>query len=320
MNSVATDPPSTPQRAKRCPACGQPLTETVRGRCPLCDFQVTAESVTAPDTTPYGQAERPRRRQWWTQTRYLWTAGAGRLSHLCLMRSSLNSARYFRRTVILLALTSAWCGLTLTGWHAVKPLPVEAGGEPAQPTGQGWFQVSADPNPTNESTQVIAWWWNLPRAGIGAAAALVVSVALAFVLLAIVRRGTESALLETYRGQQRLWAAFHYAAAWTLPLIPAGVIWATLGLARAAQVGRWPIALPTGAIYVPAAVLAGFAVITSWFGLLRLASTVPVPTRRRAVVYCGLVVPLLAAGLTAGAVWGMLWIQNTLAGRMQLQW
>lgn len=236
------------------------------------------------------------------------------------MRSSPNSARYFGRTVILLALTSALCGFGLTGWHVVKSLPIEAGGQAPQPTGKGWLQVTADPIPTDDPTQIIACWWNLPQAGIGAASALVVSLTLALVLLAIVRRTTESALLETYRGQQRLRAALHYAVGWSIPLIPAGIILATLGLAQAARVGRWPIAPPAGAIYVPAAVLAGFAVIASWFGLLRLASTVPVPTRQRVVVYCGLVVPLLAAGLTAGAVWGTLWIQNVLSGRMQLQW
>ncbi|MFQ5491403.1 MAG: hypothetical protein ACE5GE_11845 [Phycisphaerae bacterium] len=320
MNSVASDPSSTPQQAKRCPACGQPLTDLVRGRCPLCEYQVTAESITAPDTTPFGQAEEPRRRQWWAQTVYVWSAGAGRLSHLSLMRTSKNSARYFRRTLALLVMTATLCGLALTGWHAVRPLPVEAGGQAPQPSGIGWMRVTLNPIPSGQPTQVVACWWNLPQAVIGAAVAMLESVVLAYLLLAVLRRGTESALLKAYRGQQRLSAAFHYAVGWAVPLIPAGVILALLPLTRVAQVGRWAIVPPAAVIYVPAVVLAGFGVIMGWFGLVRLASTVPVRTRRRVVVFCGLVMPLVGALLAAGAVWGLLWVQSALAERMQLQW
>ncbi len=297
----------------------------MRGRCPLCEYQIEDEPVTAEDTTPYAQIEKPGRREWWMMTKWVWAAGAGRLSHLSLMRASPAARRYAGKTLNLVVLVGAICWLALTGWHAVNLLPVEAGGDPTEPVGRGWCTLASAPArtpvPSANPSRVIAWWWNPPLAASGAVAALVWGLILGRLLLVILRRGVERSLTERYRGQERLSAALCYSTAWAMPLVPAGLVLALLPLSRLAMVGDWPIKPPTVFMYVPAAVVAGFGAFMVWFGLIRLAMTVPVRARTRAVVFCGLGMPLIAAVLILGSIWGLGRLQTDLLTYwLQVQW
>jgi hypothetical protein len=257
-------------------------------------------------------------------TKYIWGAGDGRLSHLSLMRASPAARRYARRTLYPVVLVGAICWFALTGWHGVKAISVEAGGQARQPTGSGWYALATAPLEVGEATsnpsRITAWWWNPPLAFLGSLAALVWGYILYRLLLAIVRVGVERSLLPRYRGQQRLSAAVYYAVAWSVPLVPAGLILILLPLCRLAEVSDWLIRPPTAFVYVPAAVLGGFAVFMGWFGLVRLAATVPVRARTRVFLFCGLWMPLIAAILTAASIWGLGWLQQTTAARLQLQW
>ncbi len=323
MSDVTTQPGSPSTQTARCPACGHPTDRLVRGRCSLCHYQIEDEPVTAADATPYAQCPRPTRRDrrrmlWWT-----WSAGAGRLSHLSLMQVSPAARHFARKNLNGVILTGALCWLTLTGWHAVRALPVEAGGQPPAPAGYGWLRLAASPGPVpaGDPTRVIAWWWNPPLASAGALVALILGLLISRLLLRILRRGVESALLPKYRGQQRLSAALHYATAWLYPLIPAGLVLAVSPLCGLAAVADWPVQVPVTAAYSLAALLGGAAGIMVWFGLIRLAATVPVRSRTRVVVFCAVGMPLIAAALVGGPAWGLWWLQTRhLTAWLQLQW
>ena len=295
------------------------------GRCPLCDYPIEDEPVTAEDTTPYAQSEQPGRREWWVMTEWIWTAGAGRLSHLSLMRASPPARRYAGKSLNLIALVGAICWLSLTGWHEVTLQSVDEGGQPSEPAGRAWCELvttpAETPIPSANPSRVIAWWWNPLLASSGAVAALVWAFILSRLLLSILRRGVERSLPERYRGQERLSAALCYSTAWATPLIPAGLVLALLPLCRLAEVGDWPIKPPAVFVYVPAAVVAGFGAFMVWFGLIRLAMTVPVRARTRVVVFCGLGMPLIAAVLILGSIWGLGRLQTDLLSYwLQVQW
>ena len=258
-------------------------------------------------------------------TKWMWTAGAGWLSHLSLMRASPAARRYAWRSLLAVAMTGAICWLALTGWHAVTMLSVEAGGQSPEPVGRGWVTLATVPTGTvylaHNPSRVIAWWWSPAQASIGAACALIWGFVICMFLLGVLRRGVERTLLPQYRGQHRLSAALCYSAAWAMPLVPAGLILALLPLCRLAAVGEWLVQPPPTFVYVPAAVVAGLAAVMLWFGLIRLALTVPVRARTRVVLFCGLGMALITAALTLGSVWGLRWLQtNLLSPWLQLLW
>lgn len=308
----------------RCPACGQQLTELVRGRCPLCDYAIADEPVTNEDHTPYAESDHYGRRAWWGMCKWLWGAGAGRLAHLGLMRSSRASRRFGRINLLLLSVAAAVCCLSLSGWHAVKVVPDATDNAPQSPSGRGWCQVVSMPAGTpirhDGPGRIVAWWWNAPQALIGSAMAFVGALVLMAVLMAVLRRGVERSLRPRYRGQERLRAALGYATAWGLPLILAGLILALRPICRAAALADWPVQPPETLVYVPAAVIAGLGVFMSWFGLMRLASTVPVRSRRRVSLFCGLWMPLIVVALIGGSAWGLLLLHDVAASALQLQW
>jgi len=315
-----------PRAETRCPACGQPLARLVRGRCPLCDYPVEDEPVTGQDRTPYAQSGHYGRRAWWAMCKWIWGAGAGRLAHLALMQSSPASRRFGRVNAALVVLTVAGCWLWLSGWHAVRVLPGTVDGEALTPSGKGWLllalasgEAPARVGPPRAG-HTVSWWWNPPRALLGSVLAFVGGLVLAWLLLAILRTGVERSLRRRYRGQERLAAAVRYSTAWALPLIPAGLILLPLPICRLAAVAGWPVQPPETFLYVPAAVVAAFGLLMWWFGLIRTASTVPVRTRGRVVLFCGLSMPLIAAALAAGSFVALLRLQDLLARMLQLQW
>ena len=324
MSTATTDPKSHSDVPARCPACGQRLTELVRGRCPLCDYAVVDEPVTTADHTPYAESEHYGRKAWLGMCGWVWGAGSQRLAHLGLMQSSPASRRFRRANLLLMAATVAVCCLSLSGWHAVEVVPDATDNEPQTPAGRGWYQVASLASSTavrnTEAGRIVAWWWNPPQALAAAALGLTTTLAMSAVLMAILRRGVERSLRRPYRGQQRLAAALGYATTWGLPLIPAGLILALLPLCRVAALADWPIKPPAAVVYVSAAVIAA-AGIASWlFGLVRLATTVPVRSRRAVAMFCGLWMPLIAAALIVGSMWGLLAAWGILVPALDLGW
>ena len=315
-----------PRAETRCPACGQPLARLVRGRCPLCDYPVEDEPVTGQDRTPYAQSGHYGRRAWWAMCKWIWGAGAGRLAHLALMQSSAASRRFGRVNAALVVLTVAVCWLWLSGWHAVRVLPGTEDGEALTPSGKGWLLLAPTsgeaPAPAGppQGGRIVSWWWNPPQALLGSFLAFAGGVILAWLLLAILRAGVERSLRRRYRGQERLGAALRYSTAWAVPLIPAGLILLPLPLCRLAAVAGWRVQPPETFVYVPAAVVAAFGVLMWWFGLIRTASTVPVRTRSRVVLFCGLWMPLIGAVLAAGSFVALLRLQDMLTRVLRLQW
>jgi len=308
----------------RCPACGHRLTELVHGCCPLCDYVIADEPVTNADHSPYAESEHFGRKAWWAMCTWVWGAGAGRLAHLGLMRPSPASRRFGRINLLLLALVVAVCGLTLSGWHAVEIVPDAPDNAPQSPSGKGWYELASLPagTPIGHSgpRRIIAWWWNPPQALIGAALAFLAALILMAVLMAILRLGLERSLKRRYRKQGRLAAALSYATAWSLPLIPAGLILALLPVCRLVAVADWPVQPPETIVYGLAAAMALLGVFMWWFGLLRLAATVPVRSRRKAAALCGLWMPLIAAALIAGSVWGLSLLHDAGTLSLHMQW
>ncbi|MCH7813866.1 MAG: hypothetical protein IID40_07575 [Planctomycetes bacterium] len=324
MSDPTAYPGATEETSGRCPACGQPLTRLVHGHCPLCDYLVEEEPVTGPDLTPYAKSEGFGRRAWWSTNKWVWSAGAERIAHLALMQDSPAARRFSRVNIGLFVTVAALCGLALGGWHAVKLIPGAPEASPPTPSGQGWRLVVTAPTPAPSSRaapgRIVAWWWNLPRAATTMAVAAVVALLLSWLLLALLRTGVESALRRRYRGQERLASALRYSTAWAIPLVPAGLILALWPLWRVAAVGKWSVQPPEAAAYVPAVVVAAFSLLLWWLGLIRLGLSVPVPTRRRVAVFVGLIMPLIAAGVIAGTLVGLLRLRDLIDPHWPMHW
>ena len=162
-------------------------------------------------------------------------------------------------------------------------------------------------------------WWNPPQALIGAVIALLGAWLIGRLLLWSLRGGVERSLRRRHRGQERLSAALDYSLAWTVPLIPAGLVLVLRPLLRMSVVGGWSFQLEPVFIYLPAAVLGAMGILLWWFGLIRLALTAPVRSRGR-VLLAVLWAPLAAGGLPAAAVFGLLHLRNFLLPVLRLQW
>lgn len=324
MSTLNTKQEASADLPERCPACGRPLVNLTSGRCPICDFAVADEPVTGEDRSPYAQSTASRRRAWWGMCRWVWGAGRERLGHLALMRSSAASRRFARATVVRLALTSAVCCLLLSGWHAIEPLPGVAEVEHSTPTGKGWLPVA---EATAESLdgrirrgEAVALWWNALQGGIGAALAIIWAAILARLLSVFLAKGVETSLGKQHRGQGRLTAALCYSAAWAVPLLPAGLLLALSPISEVAELAGWSFQPPALLFFAAAAVLGALGLLAWWFGLIRLATTVPVRSRRRVLFFCMIWVPLVGTTLLAAPAWGMWYLRDLLIPVLHLQW
>jgi len=312
------------ERRRRCPACGHRLPQPLPERCPLCDFQVSEEVVTAEDRTPYALSERYGRKAWWATWRWLWGAGRERLGHLGLMRSSSASRRFARVVLARFAAVLTLCALALAGWHAVTPTSLEEAINPGGPSGRGWLPVARAPEELAPRLAahggVAALWWNPAQALVGATIVLVTVLVLGKLMSCSLRRGVERSLGRRHRGQMRLSAALEYAAAWSVPLIPAALVLALLPLCRVAAVADWMVQPGAAVVYVPAGALAALGVLAWWFGVARLALTVPVAARRRVFLFSVIWFPLGCAVVLAGVVLGWLSLRDRLVPLLGLQW
>ncbi len=314
---AAISEPNTP----RCTGCGQALDHLERGRCPLCGLQIEEEPITAEDTSPYAATEKPGWGSWLAMTWHIWSANSGRLAHLSLMCISLAARKYSWRNLFPLAFTVAFCWLTLSGWHEVKILAEDAGGEPPQPSGRGWVQIAQMPAAgIDDPNRIVGLWWNPPLAVAGAAVSLIWCTVLIGLLMPFLRMGVEHSLRPQFRGEERLSAALCYATAWAAPLVPAGLVLAALPLCLIGRLEHWLYPVTESTIFVVAAIPAALAIFAGWFGLIRLAYTVPVVTRTRVLLFFGLWMPVVIVMVLSGSFFGLRAIQRVLASSLQVLW
>lgn len=290
--------------ATRCPACGQRIEGNAPERCPLCGFDFGVDrTATSDDTTPFAEAyaqEQPGHRRMW---KWVWTAPAGRIKHLALMRTSAASLAFSRRFLLLLA---AGLGLLLAthyGWWAVSASPgIEATGS-IKPLGRGWLHVAATPNPYRVSAAPatpVDLWWNAPQAVISGVAGFVSGLLTLWVVFLLIRWGVQFSHASRYRREGRMTAALHYSTAWSVPLLVSGLLLVVRSLSRIGDIARWGWNPSRYALDIVAGMIAGVTFVFWWFWLLRLGSAAPADTRWRVEWFFGLGVPvILAAGAAA---------------------
>jgi hypothetical protein len=254
--------------------------------------------------------------------KWVWSAGAGRLAHLSLMRRSSASRRFRRTNNYWVAAAVALAAFTLSGWHEVRG--VADSSQRLAPGGKGWYRVASAPPPARmrnpDSGRTVELWWNPVQAVISAAVAKVAALLLGLLLPAMLAGGVEGSLDPAHKEQQRLGAAWHYGTAWALPLAPAGLILALLPVSWIAVVADWSVQPPEAWVYVASGVLVAFAVVFGWLYLVRLANTVPMRVRKKLSVYCGIWWPLLAAAMVVATVWGLIWFQRIIGPAFDLHW
>ena len=201
----------------RCPACGQQL-ESSADRCPLCELQLGDDPITGDDVTPYARAHVQGLRGWPGMVTWVWSAGAGRLKHLALMRSSAASRRFARVNVLLFALGVAMSQWSMVGWKWVYPRTHSDGAEASvNPTGAGWFQVASIPRSlTLERGADVPsdLWWNPAQSLIAVPLAGVLALFMIWWVGVLTRTGAAWFHRRPYRKQRRLAAAIQYSAAW----------------------------------------------------------------------------------------------------------
>ncbi len=289
----------------RCPACGQRIEESALERCPLCglDFGVD-RTATSDDTTPFAEAYSHEMPGHGRMLKWIWTAPAGRIKHLALMRTSAAARAFSRRYLLLLAGVLGLLLATHHGWRAVSASPgIEARGS-TKPQGRGWLHVAATPNPyraTAAPGTPVDLWWNAPQAVIAGVAGFVSGLLLLWIVFASIRAGVQAAHRSSYRGDGRMTAALHYSTAWSVPLLIAGLLLVLRSVSRVGDISRWGWSPSRYALELMAGMVAGVTLIFWWFWFLRLGSAAPADTRVRVEWFFGLGTPLIAAG--GAAAW-----------------
>ncbi len=307
----------------RCPACGQQIEEHAPARCPLCGFDFGVDrTATSDDTTPFAEAyshELPGHRKMW---KWVWTAPAGRIKHLGLMRASAAARAFSRRYLLLLA---AGLGLLLAthyGWQAVSASPgIEATGS-IKPQGRGWLHVAAMPNPyrvTAAPATPVDLWWNAPQAVIAGVAGIVSGLLLLWIVFVMIRGGVQAVHASRYRGEGRMTAALHYSTAWSVPLLVAALLLVIRPMSRMGDIAKWAWHPSRYALDLTAGIVAAVTFVFWWFWLLRLGSAAPAETRSRVEWFFGLGVPVIVASGAAAWWFGLEYGLTALFDSWKLQ-
>lgn len=239
---------------------------------------------------------------------WVWSAGAGRLKHLALMRSSAASRRFARVNVLLFALGVALSQWSVVGWKWVYPRTHPNGAEASvNPTGAGWFHVASMPRslPLERGADVPTdLWWNPAQSLIAVPLAGVLALFMTWWVGVLTRTGAAWFHRRPYRKQQRLTAAIQYSAAWVVPFLAAFVVLALRPITYVGTVARWRWCPSDHAFLILAAILGGFGVTLWWFWLVRLGATAPAATRARVIAFLALGVPALVVAAVAAWWYG----------------
>ncbi len=295
---------SESEAAARCPACGQPAGEPAPERCELCGFDFGVDrAATSDDTTPYAEGyanDQPGRLR---MLKWVWTAPAGRMKHLALMRSSAASRAFSRLHLLLLAAAMGLLLATHYGWRAVSASAgIEAGGS-ITPHGQGWLHVAATPNPwrtTAGPATPVDLWWNTPEAIVAGVAGFVGGLLTLWIMFVLIRTGVQLAHASRYRGEGRMTAALHYGTAWSVPMLAGCLLLFLRPISRIGDILRWGWHPSLYALELIVGMIAAISAVFWWFWLLRLGWAAPADTRGRVEWFFGLGAPVIvAAGAAA---------------------
>lgn len=283
---------------RRCPACGQKLSDPPPTKCPLCEFDFGDSRVTGDDTTPYAEAYACGLPGWRRMAEWIWFADTGRVKHLALMRASAASRRFCIISFLLLAVGLALFQTSRVGWRWVTASPaVETTGS-VEPAGEGWLRVAGMPRPLPPelpAERAVDLWWNPAQTLIGVVLAFLAALLLLWMLLAFVRRGLDRAHVPSMRGEQRMTAALHYSTAWNVLLVIGALVTILRPIGYIGRMRQWAWSPADQAFTLPAGVFAAFGVTMWWFWLVRLGSVAAERTRGRVVAFFGLGVPLMMA-------------------------
>lgn len=287
--------------ARRCVACGFEFNLVYEARCPKCNAVLPAEWVTSGDTTPFARDHRRNRPARRAMRFWVYTAGAERLRHLSLVRSSAASAAFARSHVFRLAGAAVLFELSRTGWHYVVRTAENASLLAAEPAGRSWLPVAVADTAAHR-LGCVAVWWNPGRSAVALIAACVTGLVVAYGAIVVLNIGAWRVIGRPHRDQQRLRAAIHYSTAWGQPLVYASFLLVATPLVRVLGIWGVPFVPSTTWVDGAAALLAGLAALMWWFWLVRLAYALPADARARTMVYYTAVAPVLVGGLLYGAL------------------
>lgn len=307
---------------QRCPACGQALPQPTPTRCPLCELDFGDDRTTGIDLTPFAVTYAQHSAGWRQMCEWIWFAGAERIKHLALMRSSAASRRFRSLNLLAGAFALALIQLAITGFHWS---PATAAVEPSgsvTPRGQGWLHVAAAPRPLPYALPAevkVDLWWNPMLGTMGAMLGFAAGWIALSLLLGLLRISSTAAHAPTFRKDGRLTAALQYSTAWTAVALISAMLYCLTPLARAGSLAAWRYVPPPEAFSVASAALAGLGGALWWFWLVRLGFTAPPTSRNRVAAVFLLGAPVLAAGLGAGWWFGLLALQRLVAQLLHLE-
>lgn len=265
----------------------------------MCDFVLGTIVPTSEDTTPYAKACAAGKGSWRRMAEWVWYANVERVTHIALMRSSHDSARFSR--VITLSL-SACLGLvqaSRAGWQIATT--------DVQPAGEGWFKLFASPaEPLNGNTFIAqSLWWNPAQFLLAGSIGTLECFLFILILCVLVRRGVKRAFIEPYRQEGRMTAGLQYAAAWSPTVILGALVLTLTPIAYLGEVSGWSWYPSQRGFLLSGGLLTFFGLTMWWYFLVRLAQAAPLRTRGRVVTFCVLGLPLLTGVLVAAWWYGL---------------
>lgn len=270
-------------------------------RCEKCGLDFAAHGATGDDVSLYAQSVEADSPRWWAMCRWVWGAGAGRIQHLALMRSSPASGRFAARNLLLFGFAVGFVLATHHGWHSIRRPLEESGTFAADPAGRGWLHLLSGRTVSGGFGMGVQVWWNPAQSILAGAIGLTSGLIGAWVALLLVRGLVEVAHKPRYRGEQRMSAALSYATAWIVAALPAALLLGLWPLTAVGASGRLPWAPTQLLLLVLAASIAGLAVVFGWFWTVRLGAAAPAETRTR--VQAAFLVLIPAVVLAASVGW-----------------
>lgn len=243
--------------------------------------------------------------------KWVWFAGAGRLNHVALMRTSAASRRFARINIFLLACLMGALQWTRIGWTGTtEAIGVDAG-RVIKPGGEGWFHIASAPRPLlpNRALELpVDLWWNPAQSLIAMTSGMVLSLILILLVLVFLRKGVTKSLIPSYQQEQRMTAAILYGTAWSFWVMLASIVYCLTPIAYIGEISAWSIYPGENVFISVAAILAGIGSTLWWIWLIRLGATVPESCRGRVVAFFSLATPVAIAVAVCIWLYGLDWL------------
>lgn len=287
----------------RCPACGQRIETPEAVQCELCGLKFDDERATGVDATPFAKAYQHGVPGWRRMCEWVWYAGAGRLKHLALMRSSAASRRFAVRTGLLLAAGLGVVAMTGVGWRKVTASPVVEPTGSIAPVGMGWYHLASTPSarqPNLSPETPVSLWWNPGQSLIAGAFGFASALAILPPVIWLIRLGLHRAHQAPYRAERRLTAAVDYGLAWVVPGLLAVPLLALRPFTQVGRIRQWSYCPTEVGANATAGVVIGLAGALWWFWMVRAAATSPARTRARVVGFVALGAPATIGLVSVG--------------------